>query len=392
MTVAAARAAIATDDPAEIRIAPVRTRRDLDRFIRLPGRLYVGDAGFVEPLLFERRQALSRTRNPYFQHAEAEFWLASRNGRVVGRISAQIDKLSLERHGDATGHFGLLDVEDDAATFAALTATAEDWLRAHGMRRVRGPFNLSINEESGLLVEGFDTPAAMMMGYAPPYAGRRIEALGYVKAKDLVAYDYDATQAPPGGQALLARAAESKAIEVRRLNLARYREDLRVILDIFNDAWSDNWGFVPFTEAEMARIANEMRPLIRSEMVWIASLDGVPAAMIVCLPNLNEAIADLDGRLLPFGWLKLLWRLKVRGLKSARVVMMGLRRAHRGTPLGSAAVLMLIESLRAGMATLGYRQAELSWVLEDNVAMRRMIEGIGGRAYKVYRVYEKALA
>lgn len=391
MIATAARAAGKADDSTAIRIAPVRGRRALDRFIRLPGQLYTGHRGFVEPLLFERRKALSRSANPYFQHAEAEFWIAWRDGRAVGRISAQIDSLALDRYQDATGHFGLLDAEDDAQVFAALTATAEDWLRARGMRRVRGPFNLSINEESGLLVEGFDTPAVMMMGYAPPYAGRRIEALGYAKAKDLIAYDYDLTQASAGLCALLPRAPGSERIELRMMNPARYREDLGVILDIFNDAWSENWGFVPFTEAEMVRIADEMRPLVRREMVWLANIDGTPAAMIVCLPNLNEAIVDLRGRLLPFGWLKLLWRLKVSGLSSARVVMMGLRREYRNTQVGAAVVLMLIEASRANMVELGFRRTEMSWVLEDNAAMRKIVEGFGGRAYKLYRIYEKAL-
>ena len=391
MTAVAARAVEQVTDPSPIRIEAVRGRRQLDRFIRLPGRLYAGHAGYVAPLLFERRAALSPA-NPYFQHAKAEYWLAWRGARLVGRISAQIDDLSLERYQDAAGHFGLLDAEDDPAVFVALIATAEDWLRARGMRRVRGPFNLSINEESGLLIEGFDTPAVMMMGYAPPYAGPRVEALGYAKAKDLIAYDYDATRAAAGARELLRRARGSKAVELRMVNMARYHQDLRVILDIFNDAWSENWGFVPFTEAEITRVAKEMRPLIRPEMVWIASIDGAPAAMIVCLPNLNEAIADLDGRLLPLGWLKLLWRLKVGGLRTSRVVMMGLRRAHRNTPLGSAVVLMMIESLRARMEAAGFHRAELSWVLEDNRAMRAMIEGIGGDPYKVYRIYEKALA
>ncbi|MFQ5466586.1 MAG: dATP pyrophosphohydrolase [Kiloniellaceae bacterium] len=391
MTAVAARAAGQATDPSPIRIEAVRGRRQLDRFIRLPGRLYAGHAGYVEPLTFERRAALGHKANPYFQHAKAEYWLAWRGARLVGRISAQIDDLSLERYQDATGHFGLLDAEDDPVVFAALIATAEDWLRDHGMRRARGPFNLSINEESGLLIEGFHTPAVMMMGYAPPYAGPRVEALGYAKVKDLIAYDYDVTKASAGGRELLRRAAGSESVELRMMNMARYHQDLGVILDIFNDAWSRNWGFVPFTEAEMTRVAKEMRPLIRPEMVWIASINATPAAMIVCLPNLNEAIADLDGRLLPFGWLKLLWRLKFGGLRTSRVVMMGLRRAYRNTPLGSAVVLMMIESLRARMDANGFHRAELSWVLEDNRPMRAMIEGIGGDPYKVYRIYEKAL-
>jgi len=389
MTAPAAVPADAAPGRGAIRVAPVRDRRGHDRFLRLPNRLYAGHPGYVPPLAIERRQALSPRSNPFFAHARVRYWLAWRGDRPVGRISAQIDDLALARHRNQTGHFGLLDAEDDPAVFEALAASAEGWLRDHGMRRVRGPFNLSINEESGLLVEGFETPAVMLMGYAPRYAGRHIEALGYGKAKDLLAYDYDVTQGSAAAARLLGRGGGG--IGLRMLDRSHYDRELGIILDIFNDAWAENWGFVPFTEAEMARIAREMRPLIRAEMVWIATIDDEPAAMIVCLPNLNEAIADLDGRLWPLGWAKLLWRLKVRGLTSARVVMMGLRRRHQGTPQGSATVLMMIESLRASIARLGFRRAELSWVLEDNWRMRRMIEGIGGHPYKVYRIYEKGL-
>ena len=341
----------------------------------------------------ERRDSLRFDKNAYFQHAEGQYWLAWRDGRPVGRISAQIDRLYLDKYQNATGHFGMLDAEDDPEVFRALLGTAEDWLRERGMERVLGPFNLSINEECGLLVDGFDAPPMLMMGFAPPYAAARVEEMGYHKAKDLMAYDYDVRSTPPiRGEAMLERTSEAHRVRVRPVDMARYQAELATIMDIFNDAWSENWGSVPFTEAEITHIANGMRPLIRPDLIWIAEVDEVPACMIVCLPNLYETIADLDGRLLPFGWAKLLWRLKVaRGPRTGRVLLMGIRTAWRRTLLGSALILMVLESLRRGLTKEGLERIELSWVLEDNLPMRRVIESIGGRICKTYRIFEKSL-
>ncbi|MEM7222912.1 MAG: dATP pyrophosphohydrolase [Pseudomonadota bacterium] len=376
---------------AGLEIRAVHDRAEMARFIALPERLYDGQAGFVAPLRLERGDALSRAKNPYFEHAKAEYWLAWRDGRPVGRISAQIDELTQVRHGAGLGQFGCLDAEDDPAIFQALTGAAEAWLKDAGMTRCQGPFSLSINQQCGLLVEGYDEPPMMMMDFAPPYAAQRLAEQGYAKVMDLLAYDYTAEQPPPPGAEWLERLTADGRVVLRRLDKGRYRQELDVILDIFNDAWSENWGFVPFTEAEMSHIAAELKPILRPEMVWIAEIEGEAIAMIVCLPNLAEAFEGLSGKLLPFGWLKLLWRLKVKGLKSGRVVMMGLRKAHHGSPIGSAIVLMLIEELRESLIKIGYRRAEMSWILEDNWRMRAVIEGIGGRHSKTYRIYEKAL-
>jgi len=378
---------------AELRLVEVEDARTLRRFIDLPKHLYRGYPAFVAPLALERRQALDPKKNPYFRHARARFWLACRGDRAVGRISAQIDELSLSRHGATLGHFGLLDAEDDAAVFALLTEAAEHWLKSQGMDHVRGPFNLSINEECGLLVDGFESRSMMMMGFAPPYAARRLEERGYRKAKDLIAYDYDlGSTGPIDPRGMLKRVTADGRVKIRPLDMKRYREDLSMILEIFNDAWSENWGFLPFTEAEIVHAADSMKPLIRPDLVWIAEVDGAPAAMIVALPNLNEAIADLGGSLFPFGWAKLLWRLKVRGLTSARVPLFGVRKRYHRSALGAALVLLLLQALRESGEKGGFRCAELSWILEDNTAIRQVIEGIGGRPYKTYRIYEKALA
>jgi hypothetical protein len=376
----------------DVRIEPVGSKRQLNQFIALPERLYGDCPNYVPPLRLERRQTLSPKKNPYFQHATAQYWLAYRDGRPVGRISAQVDDLYLSQHRDATGHFGFLDAEDDPAVFAALLDAAEAWLRDRGMERVRGPFNLSINEECGLLVEGFDEPAMLMMGFSKPHTAERLGERGYTKAKDLIAYDLDLSGGEQiRGEALLERMNEADRVKVRPVDMSRYKAEVAAIMAIFNDAWADNWSFVPFTEAEISKAASDMRPLIRPELNWIAEIDGEPACMMVCLPNLFEAIADLHGRLLPFGWLKLLTRLKASRFESCRIPLMGLRRCHQRTLLGSAVLILMLQSLRTGMLGLGLKRVELSWILEDNMPMRRVIEDLGARAYKTYRIFEKSL-
>jgi GTP:adenosylcobinamide-phosphate guanylyltransferase len=287
-----------------VEIVRVRTKADLDRFIRVPWRIYRDDPHWVPPLVFERRQHLDRTANPFFDHAEVQLWLALRGGEAVGRISAQVDQAALSQHQDAAGHFGFLEAEDDGGTFAALLQTAEAWLRDRGLRTVRGPFSLSINDESGLLIEGYERPPALMMGHAPPYYGRRLEDLGYAKVRDLIAYDFDVVTAksvPPEVRRLVDSLAKRPNVTVRRLRKSQLARDLKAVLKVFNDAWSNNWGFIPFSEVEIAKIAKDMRPLIREDFVCIVEIDGDPAAFALALPDLNEAMADLNGALLPFG-------------------------------------------------------------------------------------------
>lgn len=376
---------------ADIDIVPVCDRGGLDAFIAVAFALNNDDPNWVPPLRKERHAALSPHHNPYFRHAQAQFWIARRGGRAVGRISAQIDRISLERHRDAAGHFGCLEAVDDPAVVGALAGTAEAWLRAHGMRRVLGPFNLSINEECGLLVDGFDTPPMLMMGHAKPHLARHLASSGYTKAKDLHAYIYDIrSELPPSARALVDRAKHDR-IALRPLRRMDFAHEVAVALDIFNDAWSGNWGFIPWTEAEMAHAAKMMRLLIDKRLVWFAEIDGVPAAVALALPNVNEALHDLHGELLPFGWLKLLWRLKVRGVKTARVPLTGVKRAFAGTLAGMALPFIVIDALRAAGMRLGYRSVELSWILEDNQPMRRIAEALGARQYKTYRLFDKAL-
>ena len=373
-----------------IDIIPVQGSALLDRFIRLPERLHRDDPAYVAPLHLERRDALT-AKNPFFGHADVQFWLARKDGRDVGRISAQIDHQALSVRPDAAGQFGLLAAEDDPAIFHALISTAEDWLRARGMKRIQGPINLNINEEIGLLVDGFDTPPMLLMGHDRPYVGGRIEEQGYTKERDLYAYLYDITVDLPTAARRLIDRPLPKEFRVRRIDFKHYNDEIRIITEIFNDAWLENWGFVPLTEIETDYLAKSLRPLLNPRLVSIVEHDGDPVGFLVCLPNLNEAIRGLNGKLLPFGWAKLLWRLKVTGVKTARVPLMGVKRSAAKGVIGKLLPFLLIDAVRKEAADMGFTHVELSWILEDNLPMRHINESLGGVAYKTYRVYEKAL-
>jgi len=376
----------------QLSVESVVSRRDMREFIRMPHAVYADDPHWVPPLDLERKEHLSR-KNPFFGHGEAQLFLARRNGRAVGRISAQINRLHLERYGDATGFFGFLEAEEDEAVFRALFDAAENWLRERGMERVRGPFSYSINEESGLLVEGFDHPPVIMMGHARPWYGPMVEACGYGKAMDLIAYILRGLKPmPEAAMKLLGRLKEKGRLSVRPLNRKRLREELDLIMDIFNDAWANNWGYVPFTEAEIRKLGDDLNMIVEERDVWIASLDGEPSAMVVTLPDINEWIRDFGGRLLPFNWAKLIWRMKFGGPpRTVRMPLMGVRRKFHGKAVGSALALAVIDAARDHHAGRGVRQGELSWILETNSPTRKLIETLGGEPYKTYRVYEKVL-
>jgi GNAT superfamily N-acetyltransferase len=376
-----------------ITVREVAGRRMLKSFIRLPHRIYAGDPAWVPPLDLERREHLSPGRNPFFGHGEAALFLAFRGKEPVGRISAQIDRLHVERHGDGAGFFGFLEAVDDRAVFAALFAAAEKWLKARGMVRMRGPFSFSINQESGLLVDGFSHPPVVMMGHARPYYQKHVEACGLKKAMDLIAYDYPGLQPVPEAMArMLRRLKEKGVLTVRPMNKRRLKEELALIMDIFNDAWAENWGFVPFTEEEIRKFGKELRLIVDERDVWIAEYKGEPAAMVVTLPDINEFIRDFGGRLLPFNWLRLIWRLKFGGPpQTVRMPLMGVRRRYHNTAVGSALALAVIDAVRFYHAGRGVRRGELSWILETNTRMRHMIEAVGGVPYKTYRIYEKAI-
>ena len=373
----------------QLQIIPVVGRRLLRSFIELPWTLYADDPCWVPPLIFERKWHLS-PKNPYFEHADFQAWIACRGKRVVGRISAQVDQLHLQRYHDATGFFGFLEAEDNGETFRALFEVAEEWLRQQGMERIRGPFSLSINDECGLLVEGFDSPPPIMLGHALPYYESRVEEQGFAKEQDLLAYRV-LTATPQPRQLEILTKRSGGQVKIRAMRRDSFNEDLAIIQDIFEDAWSENWGFIPFTPAEFTELGKNLKLLVDADFVRIAEVDGEPAGMMITFPNLNEMIKDLNGRLLPFGWLKLLWRLKVVGAKTARVPLMGVRRRYQGSRLGVAIALMMISPIHIKARKQGIKEVDMSWILEQNQAMRKIIESVGSTLYKRYRIYQKEL-
>lgn len=372
-----------------IAVRELASRADRTAFLRLPGRLMAGDAAWVEPLEMERRVHIS-AKNPFFTHAEGAFFLATRDGRPVGRISAQIDSLAPEVEGRRLGMFGMFAAEDDPAVAKPLFETAEGWLSARGVGVVRGPYSLSPNQESGLLVSGFETEPSLMMPHDPPHAGALVEGAGYRPVRDLLAYRVRCAGGLSDGPRRFA-AARSGDIVVRSLDTRRYPEEIAALAALFNDAWSENWGFVPLTEPEVDAMRRELKPVLDPELVKFAEINGEPVGFIVLLPNVNEAIRDLGGKLLPFGWAKLLWRLKLGRIRSARVPLMGVRRDVARTPAGKLLPFRLIYALEDRVLARGIEELEMSWLLEENRPVRRFVESLGSHVAKTYRVYEKTL-
>lgn len=376
--------------PGAIRIVPVVSKAELNRFIAVPMRLGASDPNYVAPLIFERQESLSAKGNPFFAHADVQFWLAVRDGHDVGRITAQIDRLNPQTL-EGIGNFGMIAAEDDPAVFSALFAAAEGWLRARGCRTVLGPVNLSTNEEVGLLVEGHDQPPMFMMSHDARYVPVRIEQQGYDRAKDIFAYICSVDDDLPAPILRRIRKGPPEGVTLRMLDMSRYDAEVDTLTGILNDAWSGNWGFTPTTEAETKALAATLKLLVDKRLTWFAEIDGETVGFMILLPNINEAIADLKGKLFPFGWAKLIWRLKVRGVKTGRVPLMGVKRSVAGSLRGQLLPFLLIDAVAQAARKLGYARYELSWVLEDNQPMRRICDAGGAKVYKTYRLYEKAL-
>lgn len=373
-----------------ITLAKASEGKALKDFVRVPETIYANDPCHVTQLSFERLEHLS-PKNPYFKHARHEFFVAYKDGKPIGRISAQIDELAQKKGEPRLGHFGFVDAADEG-TLHALLEKAEQWLREHKVEKITGPYSISINDEAGLLVNGFESPARMMMPYGPQWLPSALENAGYKPVKDLLAYQVS-TQAetPAAAKRIAAKVEEHPGVHFRTLNKTKMNEDLAIILDIFNKAWANNWGFVPMTADEMTYTAHNMKPLINPDLVQIAEINGEPAAMIVALPDLNEALSGLHGKLLPWGWARLIWRLKIKGPNAARVLLMGVLPEHRHGFLGGSLAIALMTRLHEALRKHGYKEAELSWVLDDNIPMIRLAESAGAKEYKRYRMYEKDL-
>ena len=380
---------------APIRIVPVESARDRDRFVDFAFDLYKGDPNWVPPLKSDVHALISGKpdKNPWYGHGEAAFWLALQGDKVVGRISAQDDTLVREHIAPDLGHFGMFDCIDDAAVSEALLNTAEAWLRARGLSRAQGPISISIWDEPGLLVSGFDRPPAVMMGHHLPWYAKLIEAHGYRGVKDLHAWELNVRT---GFNQLITRIVatgeRNSRIRIRQFDKSRFDEEAALLLDILNDAWSDNWGFVPLTPLEIAYVGKKMKPMIFSDLVLIAEFDGEPVAFMLTFPNLNQVLKGLNGSLLPFGWAKLLWWLRRPKSRLMRVPLMGVRRTFHGSRNASVMAFMMIEYIRrAGVAVYEADVAEIGWILEDNGPMRSIAEAIDSHITKTYRIYERAL-
>jgi hypothetical protein len=351
--------------------------------------VYADDPAWIPPLRLERRLHLSR-QNPFTEHGHWQGWVAWHQGQPVGRITAQIDQLHQKRYGSRTGHFGFLDAIDDARVFQALTEVAEAWLAQQGVRYLTGPFNLSINQECGVLVDGFEHPPTFMMPHGRAWFAEQLEARGYQRAQDLLAYTIRTDFEHPEPLQALAQRFDDR-IRVRPLNRRDFSAELERLRAIFNDGWAGNWGFVPFTQSEFKELGQMLRLLIDDDAIQIAEVDGEPSAFIVALPDINEAIRDLGGRLLPFGWARMLTRIYARRLKRARVPLLGVRRAYQNTPLGTTLAWRIIAACQQPLRRRGIEDLELSWILETNRGIRRLGERTGARVYKRYRLYEKTI-
>lgn len=374
-----------------VRISPVSKNRDLKTFLKVPFLVYRDDPNWIAPLEFERKNFLS-SDNPFFLHAEAKYWVAYQGNSPCGRISAQIDKSIHQSFDSKLGHIGMFECIDDQNVADMLMNAAESWLRQRGMMRAQGPFNLSINQECGVLVKGFDTPPMIMMGHALPYYQKLYEKAGYRKAKDLLAYGLDI---PRGFSDKVLRfvemAKKNPKIRIRDIDMKNYEQELQTFFNIFNDAWSGNWGFVPFTEAESRYTAKNMKILIAEHRVRICYFKDEPVAFMVTLPDINSVIKDFNGKLFPFNVFKFLWRIKAHHPERVRVPLMGVRKKVQGSLVGACMVFLMIETIREQVAKRGGKFAELSWILEDNLPMRKILEEIGCYVYKTYRIYEKTL-
>lgn len=365
-------------------------KADLDAFIRLPWRLYKGNRNWTPPLLRLQHETFSPKHNAFYQHADVQLFLARRDGETVGRISAHIDHEHNRYHNERTGFFGFFEAENDPEAARALLSTAEAWLRQRGMDRIRGPMNFSTNGEVGFLLEGFDSPPVMMMPYTHRYYLQLVEGCGYAKVRDLLAWLWEAQTVPPGPGRMVNELRSRPNVTVRKADMNRFEEEVRTILNLYNDAWAENWGFVPATPAEAEQMARDLKLIVDPEIAPFVEIDGVVAGVALAVPNLNEAIQDLDGKLFPFGFLKLLWRLKIRRIRSGRLILLGIKKEYRTRQYAGLAYLLCDEVYRGAVAR-GYRWAEFSWTLEDNGLINSLITKIGARRYKKYRIYEKEL-
>jgi GNAT superfamily N-acetyltransferase len=381
----------------EIVITPIESKADRKAFVDLAYRLNAADPAWVPPLRMDQVELVTPGKNPFFDHARVQLFLARRGGTVVGRISAHFDQLALamdpaQGMGPGTGNWGLLEAEDEAVA-QALIARAEAWLRDQGMTRVLAPISMSIWEEPGQLVRGFDQSPTVMMGHQPERYKGYIEALGYAPAKSLLTYELDITKDfPPLIQRIVQSGGRNEKIRIRKVDKSRFDEEAALILHILNDAWSDNWGFVPFTDREIAYAGKKFKPIVREDLIMIAEYEGEPVAFMMTLPDLNEVLKPMGGSLFPFNWARLLWWLRKPKVRTMRVPLMGVLKKYQSSRLASQLAFMMIETIRqASLREYGASRGEIGWILDDNQGMNAIAEAIDSHVNKEYLIYHKAL-
>ena len=380
-----------------VSIRPISSKRDRKTFVDVPFSIYANDPHWVPPLKTEALGLITPEKNGWYSHAKVQLFLAEENGKVVGRISAHLDTLALEMSpeqgfGPGVGFWGLMEATREDV-FRALLSAAEGWLRDQGMTRAVGPVSQSVWEEPGLLVQGFDQDPTIMMGHARPEYQGWIEAAGYGVIKQLFTYELDITQEfPPIVQRIIKSGEKNERIRVREVNKAKFDEEAAIILNILNDAWSDNWGFIPLTPPEVKDVGVKLKPIVFNDLIRIAELDGKPVAFMITLPDLNEAIKPLNGSLLPFGWAKLLLWLRAPKVRTMRVPLMGVVKELQASRMASQLAFMMIEYIRrASVERYGASRGEIGWILDDNQGMRSIAETIKSDVNKTYNVYSRDL-
>ena len=382
----------------DVTIVPIGTPAERKEFVDLAYRLNANDPNWVPPLHMEAVELVTPGKNPFFEHADVQYFLARKDGRNVGRISAHIDHLAVamdpvQGMGPGTGNWGMLEAEDQTIAHA-LIATAEAWLRDKGMTRVLAPMSMSVWEEPGQLTKGFDHPPTVMMGHQPERYNDYILALGdYTPAKLLNTYELDITkQFPPLIQRIVQSGEKNPRIRIRNVDKSKFDAEAALILDILNDAWSDNWGFVPFTDTEIKYAGKKFKPIVHNDLIMVAEYDGEPVAFMMTLPDLNEPLKPMGGKLFPFNFIKLLLWLRKPKVRTMRVPLMGVRKKLQASRLASQLAFMMIEYIRRNaVSRYGATRGEIGWILEDNQGMVAIADAIESHVNKVYTVYEKSL-
>ena len=372
-----------------IEVIPVSTPSEKKAFLRLPERLYAGNPNWVCPLRIERRDFFDPKKNPFFDTNEVQLFLALQDGRCVGRITAHIYHNHNRTHNERTGFFGFFECENDYAIAEALYRRAAAWLKERGMDRMRGPANFSTNYEIAFLSEGFDMPPWVMMSYNPPFYLEFAERFGMTKAMDFYAYYIDKSMPIPDRVVkLIQRIRERSGAKLRTLNMAKFDDEVRLVKSIYDRAWAPNWGFVPMTDAEFFCMAKDLKQIVDPKMVFFAEVGGETVGFSLALPDINQALIHMNGRLFPFGLAKLLWLIKVRKIMTrVRMLVMGILPEYQKRGIDN---LLHYETYTKGVAA-GYTAGEMSWILETNDMMNGVARNLGGKLYKKYRMYEVTL-